>query len=60
MSVEIVQRAIAYRILTSAYFHMPYDEAASKMMLDARTQVVREMSWQEHVEVLTLDGLTRD
>ena len=52
-------RAFAYRILSNAYFHTPYDEAASKAILDARTRIVHDMDCRELCNVINLDNLTR-
>jgi len=57
--MNATQRAFAYRILSNAYFHTPYCSVASKMLLDARSRIVLEMSTCELVEVITLDNLTR-
>ena len=59
VTTNATTRAFAYRILSNAYFHTPYGEAASKAILDARTRVVHEMSARELCDAINLDNLTR-
>jgi len=58
-TAEVVKRAIAYRILSNAYYHMPYSSDAGKVLLVARSAIAEAMSSRELCEAIEIDHLTR-